>query len=153
MMTTTIERRNGKFFLNDGDVEIELTELVDDGRTLALPENSSGRKFFALKKFEKSEIHELKTIHREHDAEHTPYKLPELKFPKSHLELHELLNDEERDILLNLRQSLETYEEMMAKAWERLHPKKSAMTPEEKLKAKIAKLQAELDAMNTEEQA
>ena len=68
-MSTTIERRNGTYTLIDNGVETIVETITKDGLSLILPENSSGRKFFALKKFEKSETHELLAINRNPDAE------------------------------------------------------------------------------------
>lgn len=70
MSNTTITRRNGQFILTDAEVETIITDVTKDGLSLILPENSSGRKFFALKKFDKSETHDLLPINRNPDAEH-----------------------------------------------------------------------------------
>ena len=155
-MSTTIERRNGTYILTDNGVESTITSITTDGKSLVLPENASGRKFFALSKFEKSEIHDLIAINRNPDAERTitPKRL-ELNLPKSHEELHEYCNDKEKDILLSFYQSLEIYNDMMKNLWDRLHPKKESLTEEQKLRNKIARLQAQLEAAlaNEETQA
>lgn len=152
-MSTTIERRNGTFILTDGDVETTITTITKDGLSLILPDNSSGRKFFALSKFEKTEKHDLVKINRELNDEPTPRKLSEFKFPKSHLKIHEQLNDEELGILCGFENSIQIYMEMMESALDRLYPKKESLTEEQKLRNKIAKLQAQLEAAMKNEEA
>ena len=151
MSTTTIERRNGTYTLIDNGVESTITAITKDGKSLILPENTSGRKFFALSKFEKSEKHDLCAINRDPDAEHTSRSLAPIKFPKSHYELHEQMTEDELDELKAFEDAMEIYMEMMERVWDRLHPKKEAMTEEQKLRNKLAKLQAQLEAMMNEE--
>ena len=59
---TKIEKRNDQYFMIENETEIELTEITTDGESLILPENEMGRKYFALSKFKKSDIHELVKI-------------------------------------------------------------------------------------------
>lgn len=153
-MSTTIERRNGTYILTDNGVESTITSITNDGKSLILPENESGRKFFALSKFEKSEKHDLIGINRNPDAEHTSHSLTPIKFPKSHYEIHDQLTEDELDELKAFEDAMEMYMEMMERAWDRLHPKKEALTEEQKLRNKIAKAQAALEALlNQETQA
>lgn len=140
-----IEKRNENYYLINGENEIEVNEITKDGKSLILPENESGRKFFALSKFEKSEIHDLNPINRSENHE-SIRKMTEIKFPKSHLEIHEKLNDEETEILMNFEESMKIYQEMMEKAYERLNPKKE-MTEKEKLESKIEKLKRQLEEL------
>ena len=129
MSTTTIERRNGNFILTDGDVETTITAITKDGKSLILPENSSGRKFFALSKFEKSEVHDLIGINRDPDAERTYSK-------KS---LLEYMTPEDREL----------YDAIIERARQAREEanKKVPMTEEQKLRNRIAKAQAALEAL------
>lgn len=127
-MSTTIERRNGTYILTDANVETTLTAITTDGKSLILPENASGRKFFALSKFEKAEKHDLCAINRNPDAERTYSK-------KS---LLEYMTPEDKELY-------EAIMERARKAREEAN-KKVPLTEEEKLRNKIAKLQAQLEA-------
>ena len=52
MKAIKIYTQDSKYFMEDfdNDVITELTEFVDDGKTLKLPENSANRKYCAVKK-------------------------------------------------------------------------------------------------------
>lgn len=132
-MSTTIERRNGTYILTDGDVITTINSITTDGKSLILPENASGRKFFALSKFEKSEMHELCAINRDPNAEHTV----------SRKSLLEYMTPEDKEL----------YDQIMERAKKAREEatKKVPLTEEQKLRNKLAKLQAQLDAMMNEE--
>ena len=132
-MSTTIERRNGTYILTDGDVVTTINSITTDGKSLILPENASGRKFFALSKFEKSEMHELCAINRDPNAEHAV----------SRKSLLEYMTPEDKEL----------YDQIMERAKKAREEatKKVPLTEEQKLRNKLAKLQAQLDAMMNEE--
>lgn len=139
-MSTTIEFRNGNYILTDGDVTTTLTSITKDGKSLILPENSSGRKFFALSKFEKKEKHDLIGINRDPNSNHTSHL--------SKKKIIELMTDEERDLYETTVYNAECiineiFDEVIAR-------NTKTLTPEEKLRAKIAKLEAQLASMNSE---
>ena len=46
---TTNESKTG-YAIQDGDVILNIDEIVDDGKTLKLPENSSNRRYYSIKK-------------------------------------------------------------------------------------------------------
>ena len=52
MKAIKIYTQDSKYFMEDfdNDVITELTEFVDDGKTLKLPDNSANRKYCAVKK-------------------------------------------------------------------------------------------------------
>ena len=133
MSNTTIERRNGNYILTDNGVESTINAITNDGKSLILPENASGRKFFALSKFEKSEKHDLCAINRDPSAEHNVSK-------KS---LMEYMTPEDKKL----------YDEIMerAKAAREEANKKVPLTDEQKLRNRIAKAQAQLEALLKEE--
>lgn len=128
MSTTTIERRNGDYILTDDGVESTITAITNDGKSLILPENASGRKFFALSKFDKSEKHDLCAINRDPSAEHNV----------SRKSLLEYMTPEDKEL----------YEAIMERARQAREEanKKVPLTEEQKLRNKIAKLQAQLEA-------
>lgn len=129
MSNTTIERRNGIYVLTDNGVESTITAITNDGKSLILPENASGRKFFALSKFEKSEKHDLYAINRDPNAEHTV----------SRKSLLEYMTPEDKEL----------YEAIMERARRAREEanKKVPITEEQKLRNKIAKAQAALEAL------
>ena len=129
MSTTTIERRNGNYILTDNGVESTITAITNDGKSLILPENASGRKFFALSKFEKSENHDLCAINRDPSAAHNV----------SRRSLLEDLTPEDKEL----------YEAIMERARQAREEanKKVPMTEEQKLRNRIAKAQAALEAL------
>lgn len=140
-MSTTIEFRNGNYILTDGDVTTTLTSITKDGKSLILPENSSGRKFFALSKFEKKEKHDLIGINRDPNPDHTSHL--------SKKKMVELMTDEERELYNTTIANAEAIINGIFDAVAARNTK--TLTPEEKLRAKIAKLEAQLAAMNSED--
>lgn len=133
MTTTTIERRNGNYILTDNGVESTITSITKDGKSLILPENASGRKFFALSKFEKSEIHDLCAINRDPNAER----------PTSRKSLLDYMTPEDKELY-------DAIMERCKKAREEAN-KKEPLTEEQKLRRKLEKLQAQLAALQNEE--
>ena len=133
MSNTTIERRNGNYILTDNGVESTITAITTDGKSLILPENASGRKFFALSKFDKAEKHDFCAINRDPSAEHNV----------SRKSLMEYMTPEDKKL----------YDEIMerAKAAREEANKKVPLTDEQKLRNRIAKAQAQLEALLKEE--
>lgn len=132
-MSTTIERRNGEYYLTDNGVESTISAITNDGKSLILPENSSGRKFFALSKFEKAEKHDLIGINRDPNAEHKV----------SRKNLIEYMTPEDKELY-------DAIIERAKKAYEEAN-KKVPLTEKDKLMNKIAKLQAQLEAALADE--
>ena len=125
---TQIEKRENQYFLIENENEIMIEEITKDGKSLILPENESGRKFFALSKFNKSDIHDLIGINRDGSSENHSRKITEIKIPKSHLDLYEKMNDEEKSIFKGFENSISIYMEMIQSAMERINPRKENLT-------------------------
>lgn len=135
-MSIKIYTQNEKFYMEDltNHTTVELTEKVDDGKTLKLPENSANRKYCSVEKASKGitlEYKEAKTFGPREKSD-AP-KSQTSKAPKLN-ELVELLTDEERAI----------YKELMDKAAARLAQKKK-LEALEAMKAEVARLEAELN--------
>jgi hypothetical protein len=110
--------------------------IVDDGKTLKLPENPSNRKYFNLAKVEAADgIVEL--TYKE------TIKLGTKEPGESKKPLEDYLNDEDKALYLALVEK--------AKAARAEAHKKVPMTEKEKLQAKIARLQAQVAKMESEE--
>ena len=116
---------------------ILIEEIVDEGKTLKLPENPSNRKYFSIKKVEEAGG----------EIELTYKETVKLGANTNRKALKDYLTAEEQaaiDALLNkARERQEAAREAA----------KKPVSKEEKLKAKIAKLQAELAALDEEEEA
>ena len=124
--TITITRKDGKVLFTENGITTELTTITKDGESYVLPENSLGRKYFSVKKLEKAETHELTAINRNPGAERT----------FSRKSLLEYMTPEDKIL----------YDAIMdrcKKAREEA-TKKVPMTEAEKLRNRIAKLEAQL---------
>ena len=111
--------------------------IVDDGKTLKLPENPSNRKYFNLAKVEAADgIVEL--TYKESIMLGTRSTEPKEKKP-----LEDYLNDEDKALYLAL---VEKAKKNRSEA-----NKKVPMTEKEKLQAKVARLQAQIAKMESEE--
>lgn len=111
--------------------------IVDDGKTLKLPENPSNRKYFNLAKVEAADgIVEL--TYKESVTLDTRSGEPKEKKP-----LEDYLNDEDKALYLAL---VEKAKKNRAEANKRV-----PMTEKEKLQAKVARLQAQIAKMESEE--
>lgn len=112
----------------------ETCKIVDDGKTIALTPNESNRKYFNIVRFEKTAIDgKLELTYKE------TIKLGTggTKTPNS--KLIEYLSDEDKA----------EYEAIIARAREAMEAaRKKPVTKEDKIMAKIAKLQAELEEIN-----
>lgn len=134
-MSIRIYTQNSKFYMEDNGTTTELVELVDNGKTLKLPENSSNRKYCSVEKALKGitlDYKETKTFGPRENSS-TP-KTPKTSNAPKLNELVELLTDDERKI----------YKELMDKAAMRLAEKKKRERVEA-LRAEIAALEAELN--------
>lgn len=134
-MSIRIYTQNSKFYMEDNGTTTELNELVDNGKTLKLPDNSSNRKYCSVEKALKGitlDYKETKTFGPRENSS-TPKTTKTSNAPKLN-ELVELLTDDERKI----------YKELMDKAAMRLAEKKKRERVEE-LRAEIAALEAELN--------
>lgn len=110
--------------------------LVDDGKTLKLPENPSNRKYFNLAKVESADgIVEL--TYKE------TIKLGTREPGESKKPLEDYLNDEDKALYLALIEK--------AKAAKAEAHKKVPMTPIEKKRAQIERLKAQIAKMEREE--
>ena len=111
--------------------------LVDDGKTLKLPENPSNRKYYNLAKVEAADgIVEL--TYKESITLGTRSGEPKEKKP-----LEDYLNDEDKALYLAL---VEKAKKNRAEA-----NKKLPLTPKEKLEREVARLQAKIAKMESEE--
>lgn len=134
-MSIRIYTQNSKFYMEDNGTITELNELVDNGKTLKLPNNSSNRKYCSVEKALKGitlDYKETKTFGPRENSS-TPKTTKTSNAPKLN-ELVELLTDDERKI----------YKELMDKAAMRLAEKKKRERVEA-LRAEIAALEAELN--------
>lgn len=134
-MSIRIYAQDSKYYMEDNGTITELNELVDNGKTLKLPENSSNRRYCSVEKALKGitlDYKETKTF-GPRDNYSTP-KTPKTSNAPKLNELVELLTDDERKI----------YKELMDKAAMRLAEKKKRERVEE-LRAEIAALEAELN--------
>lgn len=135
-MSIRIYTQDSKFYMEDNGTITELNELVDNGKTLKLPDNSSNRKYCSVEKALKGitlDYKETKTLGPRDDSS-TP-KTPKTSNAPKLNELVELLTDEERKI----------YKELMDSAAMRLAEKKKRERVEA-LRAEIAALEAELNS-------
>ena len=134
-MSIRIYTQNSKFYMEDNGTTTELNELVDNGKTLKLPDNSSNRKYCSVEKALKGitlDYKETKTFGPRENTS-TPKTTKTSNAPKLN-ELVELLTDDERKI----------YKELMDKAAMRLAEKKKRERVEA-LRAEIEALEAELN--------
>jgi len=99
-MTKIIRDNTSKtgFSLIDGDITLQIDELVDDGKTLKLPKNSSNRTYYSLKKVTEGNdeltYKETRTI--------------TIKGKDKQVTWEDYLTDEEKIILENLKKKVET---------------------------------------------
>lgn len=133
-MSTRIENRNNQYFLIDNDQETAITtiKMTSDGY-LHIPENSSGRKLVNRAKVDSLGSYELKPIVK--DGTHSA--------PVSKKSLLEYMTPEDKEL----------YDAIMERA-KKAHEeatKKEPLTPEQKLRKKLEKLQAQLEALTNEE--
>lgn len=111
------------FALVDGDITLPIDELVDDGKTLKLPKNSSNRTYYSLKKMTEGHdeltYKETRTLSVKGDAK--PKQAP----------WEDYLTDEEK----------KTLEDLKAKAEERRNKKtlEDLVAEKARLEAEIAK--------------
>ena len=123
---TTNESKTG-YAIQDGELILNIDEMTDDGKTLKLPDNSSNRKFYSLKK-----IQEGKT--------ELTYKNSMTYGPRDKKNWQDYMTQEEKDALTLIK---ERCLERMAEdkpSDEELKLRK-LLSQKEKILAKIAELQ------------
>lgn len=130
-----IYKENETIYMEDGDEIVELNEYITVDKksgkeVIKLPENSANRQWIMVDKVTEEGIElnykETRTIGARGSSK----------------KLQDYMTDEEKQIVADI----------MAKCQERKNADKpTPMTAEEKLRAKIAKLQAQIDALNKEE--
>ena len=123
---TTNESKTG-YAIQDNDFILNIDEMTDDGKTLKLPDNSSNRKFYSLKK-----IQEGKT--------ELTYKASTTYGPREKKNWQDYMTQEEKDALTLIK---ERCLERMAEdkpSDEELKLRK-LLSQKEKILAKIAELQ------------
>ena len=123
---TTNESKTG-YAIKDGELILNIDEMTDDGKTLKLPDNSSNRKFYSLKK-----IQEGKT--------ELTYKNSMTYGPRDKKNWQDYMTQEEKDALTLIK---ERCLERMAEdkpSDEELKLRK-LLSQKEKILAKIAELQ------------
>lgn len=133
-MSTRIENRNNQYFLIDNDQETAITtiKMTSDGY-LHIPENSSGRKLVNRAKVDALGSYELKPIVK--DGTHSA--------PVSRKSLLEYMTPEDKELY-------DAIMERCKKAREEA-TKKEPLTEEEKLRRRLAKLQAQLEVIMKQE--
>ena len=136
MKAIKIYAQDSKYYMEDleNNQIVELNEIVDDGKTLKLPENSANRRYCSIKKAEECVTlgyKESRTL-GPRDPEQTTPKTDRPKAPKLE-ELVEYLTEDERKI----------YKELMDKAVER-HQKAAKEKLLEEWKKKVAELEEEI---------
>ena len=102
MKAIKIYTQESKYYMEDlhTNTTVELTELVDEGKTLKLPENSANRKYCSIKRAEKGVILDLK--------EYTfGGNTKEIKHAKSKIDLDEYYTEEEKAQLKKLRDKID----------------------------------------------
>lgn len=131
MATKLIKGENGFAIEVEGTLK-PITQLVDEGKTLVLPENDVNRKYFSIKTFENHAVNgELELT----------YKAPVtiVNKPTSRKPLEDFLEGKDKD----------TYLKLVAQAEEarKAASVKPKLTAVEKLQQSIARNQAKLDAL------
>lgn len=135
-MSIRIYSQDSKFYMEDNGNTTELVELVDNGKTLKLPENSSNRRYCSVEKAIKGitlDYKETKTFGPRENTQSKESAPKKSNAPKLN-ELVELLTEEERQV----------YRDLMNKAADRLARKKK-MERLEAMKAEMEALEKEIN--------
>ena len=133
-MSIRIYYQDSKYYMEDNGNTTELVELVDNGKTLKLPDNSSNRRYCSVEKALKGitlDYKETKAFGPRDNAQSKESAPKKSNAPKLN-ELVELLTEEERKV----------YRDLMNKAADRLAHKKKI----ERLEA----MKAEMEALEKE---
>lgn len=148
-MSTTITRTNNTLSIIDNGNTIAIPtpyRFTSDGY-LKIPQNSTGRtlvKFATVENLQEGESYELKNKVEKNTNPDPASRLSKKK-------MVELMTDEERELYDTTLANAEAIINGIFEAVAARNTK--TLTPEEKLRAKIAKLEAQLAAMNNEGQA
>lgn len=144
---TIITRTNNTLAIIDNGNTITIPtpyRFTSDGY-LKIPQNSTGRtlvKFATVENLQEGESYELKNkVEKNPNPDHTSHL--------SKKKMIELMTDEERELYNATIANAETIIKGIFDAVAARNTK--TLTPEEKLRAKIAKLEAQLAAMNSED--
>lgn len=148
MSNTIITRQNNNLTIIDNGNPIAIPtpyRFTSDGY-LKIPQNSTGRtlvKFATVENLAEGESYELKN-----KVEKNPN--PESSNRLSKKKMIELMTDEERDLY---ETTLKNAEDIIKGIFDAVTARnaKTPMSPEEKLRAKIAKLEAQLKSLTEEE--
>lgn len=130
----TVTEENGKYYLNDNGTVTEITKMIFDKKqqknVLKLPENSTGRQWVVVDKIkEAGGTYEIKSINKTSE-------------PIGNKSLRDWLSPDDQKIYDELVDKANANKE----AYKEAH-KKQPMSEADKLRAKIAKEQAKLDAL------
>lgn len=144
---TIITRTNNTLAIIDNGNTIAIPtpyRFTSDGY-LKIPQNSTGRtlvKFSTVENLAEGEFYELKNKVEKNTNPNPTARLSKKK-------MVELMTDEERELY---ETTIANAEAVIQKIFEAVAARNTkTLTPEEKLLAKIAKLQAQLEAMNSED--
>lgn len=135
-MSIRIYSKDSKYYMEDNGTTTELVEVVDNGKTLKLPENSSNRKYCSVEKALKGITMDYKETKVFGPRENTQSKesAPKKSDAPKLNELVELLTEDEKEV----------YRDLMNKAADRLARKKK-MERLEAMKAEMERLEKELN--------
>lgn len=149
MSNTIITRQNNTLTIIDHGTPIAIPtpyRFTSDGY-LKIPQNSTGRtlvKFATVENLAEGDFYELKE-----KVEKSANSNPTARLSKK--KMVELMTDEERDLY---ETTLKNAEDIIKGIFDAVTARNTkTLTPEEKLRAQIAKLEAKLAAMDNEGQA
>lgn len=135
-MSIRIYSQDSKFYMEDNGNTTELVELVDNGKTLKLPENSSNRKYCSVEKALKGitlDYKETKTFGPRENTQSNESAPKKSNAPKLS-DLVEMLTEEERQV----------YRDLMNKAADRLSRQKK-MERLEAMRIEMEELEREIN--------
>lgn len=135
-MSIRIYSQDSKFYMEDNGNTTELVELVDNGKTLKLPENSSNRRYCSIEKALKGitlDYKETKTFGPRENTQSNESAPKKSNAPKLS-DLVEMLTEEERQV----------YRDLMNKAADRLSRKKK-MERLEAMRIEMEELEREIN--------
>lgn len=102
---TSIFKENEKYYLNDNDKIIEITELdPNNSNSLKLPENSSNRKFISMKKIDNAPNQILELSYKDKISYNNSISRPQ-SYPQSRD--IDYLDDDEKEIFQSLIEKIE----------------------------------------------
>lgn len=144
VMATIVKRDDGYHVVDKDGTEGPVCKLTGDGKSICLTPNAANRQWYAIKRLEAAfadpsctevPLYFKASRHLDPNAPKTPRALPNAKLISY---LPEDQQAEYKAIIDRARAAMEA-------------DKKKPLSEEEKLRARIAKLQAQLDGMTTTE--